>query len=82
MFLQNKDFPRLLSTLMQEVLHVSYPPLEQEESSFFIFPASLNIPSEFFDINDRTILTNALISLSSFLYTTEASTNTASHLIL
>lgn len=82
MFLQNKDFPRLLSTLMQEVFHVFYSPLEQEEPSFFIFPVSLNIPSEFFDINDRTILTNTLISLSSFLYTTEASTNTASHLIL
>ena len=42
----------------------------------------LDIPGELLDIDDRTILANALMSLGGLLYAAEACTYAARHLVL
>ena len=49
-------------------------------SSFFTL--HLNFPSKFLDVDDRSILADALVTLGSFLYAAEAGTHTARHLVL
>ena len=59
----------------------------QENSSFFTLRSSLStlhldFPSKFLDVDDRSILADALVTLGSFLYAAEAGTHTARHLVL
>ena len=42
----------------------------------------LDIPGELLDVDDRTILANALMSLGGLLYAAEACTYAARHLVL
>ena len=69
----------------------------QENSSFFTLRSSfpnefftlrssfftqLDFPSKFLDVDDRSILADALVTLGSFLYAAEAGAHTARHLLL
>ena len=70
-FFVSNEFFTLRSSLFtsKQILH----------SSFF---TQLDFPSKFLDVDDRSILADALVTLGSFLYAAEAGTHAARHLVL